>query len=462
MKKILIAEDEKLIRAGIRTMISRSGVKIEEILESNNGEDAWKILQSEKIDAVFTDIRMPKLDGIELVRRIHDMEEPPFVVAVSGYDDFEYAVEMLRNGVLEYLLKPVEREKIAEVLKLIQSKVEAVAKKEERDAYTRVIEKGRYRVMMFYPGAPVMDLEEDFKAVKLPDAIDGDFYVINIEDFSLDDYAELGGVGVSAEHETEEELSRAYQEVRGARLTAFCTGKVICFENLDRFRDYPEEELLKEAARTRRIQLIGTEKQKELLNQWDNLFDAAAKELISAEDFKNEITLSLRTIPRIYKSLFDERGLDERILKLEEPLLCPDMDSYREHFVRFLLRLNGIWEKQDDAEPAKKKIALAIDYIKENYPKDLNMAVVSNYISMNYTLFSIAFKQYTGSNFVNYLKNVRLKEAKTLLVETDDKIIDIAKAVGYENYKHFLKLFRMEYGVSPTEYRKNMQKEEIF
>ena len=461
MRKILIAEDEKLIRAGIRTMISRSGVKIEEILETNNGEDAWKILQGEKIDAVFTDIRMPKLDGIELVRRIHEMEKPPFVVAISGYDDFEYAVEMLRNGVLEYLLKPVEREKITDVLKLIESKVSAVEKKKERDAYTSVIDKGSYRVIMFYPGAPVIDLQEDFKAAKLPDAPDGDLYVVNSEDFSADDWAELGGVGISAEHENEEELSRAYQEVRGARLTAFCTGGVVCFEDLDRFKEYPDEELLTEAARTRRIQLIGTGKQKELLNQWDNLFDAAAKGLISAEDFKNEINLSLRTIPRIYKSLFEERGLDERILKLEEPLLCPDMDSYREHFMRFLLRLNGIWEKQDDAEPAKKKIALAIDYIKDNYPKDLNMAVVSNYISMNYTLFSIAFKQHTGTNFVNYLKNVRLKEAKALLVETDEKIIDIARAVGYENYKHFLKLFRMEYGVSPTEYRKNMQKEEF-
>jgi len=96
-----------------------------------------------------------------------------------------------------------------------------------------------------------------------------------------------------------------------------------------------------------------------------------------------------------------------------------------------------------------------LDYIEENYAKDLNMAVVSNYISMNYSLFSYSFKQYTGSNFVNYLKEIRMREAKKLLTETDMKIIEISQAVGYDNEKHFMKIFKATCGVSPTEYRHN-------
>ncbi|MCR5213810.1 MAG: response regulator [Eubacterium sp.] len=461
MKKILIAEDEKLIRAGIRTMIQRSGVEVEEIIETNNGEDAWDIIQNNKVDAVFTDIRMPKMNGIELVKHIHELDEAPFVVAISGYDDFGYAVEMLRNGVLEYLLKPVERQKIAEVVKLIETKLQAREKKTQREAYSKVMESGSYRIIMFYPGAPGLDEEENLKLTKLPEAGDGNFFVVKDEDFNQEDYTDFGGVGVSQIHSSEEELAIAYQEVRSARLAAFCRGGIICYEALDDKAEVDYEELLTDTARTRRIQLIGTDKQKEFLNEWDELFDRAASGRMPAEDFKNEISISLRTIPRIYKTLFDERGMQEILVKLEEILLCPDLDTYREHFMRFLLRLNEIWEKQDDAEPTKKKIGLAMEYIKENYAEDLNMAVVSNYISMNYTLFSINFKQYTGSNFVNYLKEIRLNAARNLLVETDEKIIDIARAVGYENYKHFLKSFRMEFGVSPTEYRKNMQREDF-
>ena len=85
------------------------------------------------------------------------------------------------------------------------------------------------------------------------------------------------------------------------------------------------------------------------------------------------------------------------------------------------------------------------------------MAVVSNHVSMNYSLFSLSFKQYTGMNFVNYLKMIRIGEAKRLLEETDEKIIDISQKVGYENEKHFMKTFKSVCGVSPSEYRKNMQ-----
>ena len=85
------------------------------------------------------------------------------------------------------------------------------------------------------------------------------------------------------------------------------------------------------------------------------------------------------------------------------------------------------------------------------------MAVVSNYISMNYSLFSYSFKQYTGSNFVNYLKTIRMEEAKKLLAETDMRVIEISQEVGYDNEKHFMKIFKSAYGVSPSEYRKNMK-----
>ena len=85
------------------------------------------------------------------------------------------------------------------------------------------------------------------------------------------------------------------------------------------------------------------------------------------------------------------------------------------------------------------------------------MTFISNYVSMNYTIFSIDFKEYTGKNFVNYLKEVRLKEAKRLLDETDMKINEISEAVGYDNDKHFMKTFKGVFSVTPTEYRKNIK-----
>ena len=109
-----------------------------------------------------------------------------------------------------------------------------------------------------------------------------------------------------------------------------------------------------------------------------------------------------------------------------------------------------------DENRSRQKIRQALEYVKENYNRDLNMAVVSNYVSMNYSLFSYEFKQYTGSNFVSYLKELRMAEAKRLLAETDRKVVEISQQVGYENEKHFMKIFKSVCGVSPSEYRRNV------
>jgi two-component system response regulator YesN len=69
----------------------------------------------------------------------------------------------------------------------------------------------------------------------------------------------------------------------------------------------------------------------------------------------------------------------------------------------------------------REKIYQAIERIKNHYATALNMATVSNYVSMSYALFSIVFKEYADANFVNYLKNIRINEAKRLIEKTDEK-----------------------------------------
>ena len=81
MKSLLIVEDEKLIRQGISTMVKRCGVPVETIIECSNGEQALDALKEQDIDVMFTDIRMPKMDGIRLVQEVNKLEKKPFVVA---------------------------------------------------------------------------------------------------------------------------------------------------------------------------------------------------------------------------------------------------------------------------------------------------------------------------------------------------------------------------------------------
>ena len=145
----------------------------------------------------------------------------------------------------------------------------------------------------------------------------------------------------------------------------------------------------------------------------------------------------------------------ESFQKLREPLDYVNADIYYNHLENWIRKMQQLIMEEFDDYKNKEKIVQAVHYIKENYKSDLNMAVVSNCISMNYSLFSLNFKQYTGMNFVNYLKKIRVEEAKRLLEGTDEKINDISRLVGYENDKHFMKIFKSVCGVSPSEYRKN-------
>lgn len=125
MKKLLIAEDEKLIRQGIEAIVMRSSVPIEEIILCKNGEEAYEIIKNQKIDVMITDIRMPKMDGITLVKEIQSLPFVPKLIVISGYDDFSYAVELLRFGAKEYILKPIERDKIIQILDKLEKEIEA-------------------------------------------------------------------------------------------------------------------------------------------------------------------------------------------------------------------------------------------------------------------------------------------------------------------------------------------------
>ncbi|RTE09924.1 response regulator [Paenibacillus whitsoniae] len=123
MYRILIVDDEPMIRRGLQKLVEQSELPIESLRTADNGAQAMERIQEERPDFLFTDIRMPKMDGLALCERIAEMDADIQVVVISGYGDFEYAQKCLSYGVKEYLLKPVNIKAFQQVLaKLIQNK----------------------------------------------------------------------------------------------------------------------------------------------------------------------------------------------------------------------------------------------------------------------------------------------------------------------------------------------------
>ncbi len=485
MKTVLIVEDEKLIRQGIKTMIQRSGVPVEVIIECNNGEMALEVIREQKVDVMFTDIRMPKMDGIELVKQMQSCEHVPLTVAISGYDDFSYAVEMLRSGVREYLLKPVERGKITEILQKFNNEIEEEQEKyneKKRLGYQQIkhlmlltntteeeiqtLER-QYENELYAGGYVVccqnvkkrMNLQEE-NYIYLADMEGCDVFVVPEEklDLLLENELINGYIGVSGIYHGLRELRTAYLESVLLRKEAFCRNKKEM--RTESGREHIPEGLVQEAgkqvteaAKLQRVQLIGTDRREDVARVWHQFFYEVKNGRIGIAQYEACMMEFFRDVAKTYRNVIDE----EEGLKEVMDLFAEDcIDIYEEKLMQFIFGLQEKINSQLDMNRNSHKIQQAVEYIEQNYAKDLNMAVVSNHISMNYSLFSYSFKQYTGSNFVNYLKDIRMREARRLLAETDMRIIEISQRVGYDNEKHFMKIFKASCGVSPSEYRKNM------
>ncbi|THF84513.1 helix-turn-helix domain-containing protein [Cohnella fermenti] len=117
MYTIVIAEDENWLRSELVEMVERIGGEFSVVGEAMDGEDAWHMIQDQWPSILLTDIRMPRKDGLELIRGIADNGMPIVPIIISGYDEFTYAQQAVRYGVSEYLTKPVLQEELEEALR---------------------------------------------------------------------------------------------------------------------------------------------------------------------------------------------------------------------------------------------------------------------------------------------------------------------------------------------------------
>lgn len=125
MKQILIVDDEPMIRAGLTKLIKQYAADAE-VAAAPNGTAALSLIHQSRPDLVMTDIRMPKMDGLELCRQIDSLKSAIRTVVISGYSDFAYAQKCLTYGVKEYLLKPVTEVELYPVLdRLLQQPMAA-------------------------------------------------------------------------------------------------------------------------------------------------------------------------------------------------------------------------------------------------------------------------------------------------------------------------------------------------
>ena len=125
MYTLMLVEDEELVRNGIKRFVPLSELNITEIIEASNGEEGLRLFESHRPDVVLLDINMPKMNGLEFARKIKELNPNVKIAVITGYDYYDYAVTALKTGIDDYVLKPVSKNDVFEVLSKLVDKMKS-------------------------------------------------------------------------------------------------------------------------------------------------------------------------------------------------------------------------------------------------------------------------------------------------------------------------------------------------
>lgn len=126
MKKVMLVEDEEFILHGLEHIIDWGKLGLEIVHLAYNGAEALEKLKQEKVDIIVTDLNMPEMGGLELLKHIREEDERTRFIILTGYDEFEYARKAISLDVENYILKPIDEEELESQLKKTLVRLERI------------------------------------------------------------------------------------------------------------------------------------------------------------------------------------------------------------------------------------------------------------------------------------------------------------------------------------------------
>lgn len=515
MTCLLIIDDEPRQVRSLANVIRRLRPEYT-VREAFDGPSGWRVLETERIDAVITDIRMPGMDGIELVAQISERMPHVKTVLLTGYGEFQYAREALRRGVLDYLVKPVGLQEIRSMLELIER---TLAK--EADAHYKTSVYRDYWFQQLLSGQLTAQMESDMEwllpegnaiqvlVVRSPGDDEGPERVRDELKRQLDERLrdkdaavpflirspsrEWTGLIVMRSSAPEGQCARVRQSVRlalerceercGVRLAAGISAlKELSVPSIRQAHDEARvalRHLFYQTADT----LIAYEtiapfdqvaasvwhgKEETVLrairaSDWKTVSDTvhdlfrpfSCPPYPDPEQLKTDMAHFILRVGAQLKGFLPDESIfrDERVIK-RKIVSCGDVQALRYAVKEILMR----WLDEAADWSRSKSAALvkqALDYMESRYMEDISLESTARMLRLSPSYFSNMFKQVTGVGFSEYLMRIRIAKAKEMLLHTDEKICDIARKTGFHDAAYFNRVFKRETGLTPNTYRQS-------
>ena len=532
MYKLLIADDEQIVLDSTKYIIEKNFCDITVAATARSGREAVEKAESINPDIILMDIKMPGINGIDAIREIRRRREAVIFIILSAYEQFDYAKEAVEIGVMEYLLKPVSREKLIHALQKSVEHINIEREKRKKELLLKeklqtvlpILENGFIYSIVFFEDNKeellnyknifniaedsgyivTVEFGQDEKTGRLGNRIglsvkSESFYqyfrdmlqkkckcyigpvmlnriivfipaIWNADEYSMRvDAVNIGEyiyeclankvdadfyIGIGRVHRNFSSISRSYEE--SLRAIKFLKSK-----GLMHIMDIPLLAVGTEnypiAKETQLLERLSCGDSQGCLSVFNGLFEWMVCEYANDRIKVNQrVTELLVLVQRMYAhyNSDDCSGVFPQDY-LKELQLIDNLEDLRILCRRILESVSKSIKYIRDKN-VSKIILKSMQYIKENYAKEVSLEDTAKEANISPHYFCKLFKEETGENFIEYLTNIRIEKAKEMLRETDCSIKEICYEIGYGDPNYFSRIFRKVAGMTPTEYRETL------
>ncbi|OZB96862.1 response regulator [Paenibacillus sp. XY044] len=495
MLRIVIVDDEILIREGLSRMIEKESSLFRVVGHFPDGQDVLDNLPGLEADVVITDIRMPVVDGLGLIKQLKLTRPHVRSILMSGFTEFNYAREAIRASAVDYLLKPINKEQLFELLYQLDQEHQSSLEKEslsrkrllhscflsesplpypagETDlplsCYATFVQKGGSLEAAAERIRQHPELFCDWISVQ-ERMLAWVFFYSEAPDYGeLDRIARLLGgagernevdtavhIGFSRIHSGASELKTSYEEARQACDLGLYADPVPFYaagyagEAAGGIME--AEDVLHGSSLAEQLQLLHIPGVLECVRQCFEQLKAQRADIETIVRVCNQLEDTASREVHDYREIRDK----EARARLEAQLrTCMSFSDIEESFVEaFRAALEQVYELR--SEMGGKAVEIVKRWIADHYSEHAELNTLAAMVYLTPSYLSKLFKQETGLTLTEYITDVRLKNAKRLLrTEPNMKVHKIGAEVGYADPAYFNKLFKKVVGVTPNEYKK--------
>ncbi|TWT24237.1 response regulator transcription factor [Planomicrobium sp. CPCC 101110] len=497
--KVLIVDDEMLIRQGIINYIDWESEGFQIVGEASNGKEAMLMIEQYHPHIVVTDIVMPIMDGIDLVREGKKAFPDIEIIVLSSFEDFDYVRSTFQSGVADYILKPkLNGPELIKILNRVAAKIPNLKQSaflpepgrsteemlenllmgydssSDKTALANVFANSHFGLAAIFgkrhdslqlKAALSRRLQNDAAILPVLSDEDGATFLINFNQGQLE-----------AIKRTIEMLA---EEVSGATwilsepFESIDDMKRIYNDSLMKMKKYlfylPDHSVLI-------YDCLPAENKKQIhfdLNHFidlfkDRLFNSAFAYLT---DYVDHLLTQYKNDSFEYKAFLGNIIFNVLVLLDNMKYEIEDIERKKysyfsnineaanakealSHFNEFMEGVQTIIFSHEAAGDQNNNLDKMLNYIEQHYTEPLRLSEIANHFHFNPSYLSTYFSSHHKEGFSEYLNRVRIKKAMELLEHSTVSISSISEMVGYSEHSYFCKVFKKITGMSPGSYRK--------